>query len=224
MKKNYFITGTDTDVGKTLVTEALLLKAKEHGLRTVGLKPVAAGAYETDDGLRNEDAVRLQNAATEKLPYSQVNPILFKSAIAPHIAAAQEEKRITIASLTGYVRGAMMQPADLRLIEGAGGWSVPLNDREPISLLPRSLEIDVILVVGMKLGCINHALLTAQAIRQSGLTVAAWVATQIDADMSCIDENLDSLKRMLGAPCLGFIPYQKDIDASFVMRHIDLPE
>lgn len=224
MKKNYFITGTDTDVGKTLISEALLLKAKEQGLRTVGLKPVAAGAYAAEDGLRNEDAVRLQNAATENLPYAQVNPVLFESAVAPHIAAAQEERRITIASLVGYVRGAMMQPADLRLIEGAGGWSVPLNDREPISLLPKFLEIDVILVVGMKLGCLNHALLTAQAIRQSGLTIAGWVATQIDSDMNCVEENLDSLKRMLGAPCLGYIPYQQDVNAEFAMQHLELPQ
>lgn len=223
VKKNYFVTGTDTDVGKTLICEALLLKAKQQGLRTVGLKPIAAGAYETVEGLRNDDALRLQAAATEKLSYAQINPVLFTAAIAPHIAAAQENRRVTIASLTGYVRGAMMHPADFRIIEGAGGWHVPVNNRELLGLLPKALGIDVIIVVGLKLGCINHALLTIQAVRQSGVNVAAWVATQIDPNMANINENIESLKYMLGAPFLGFVPYNRHITAEFAAQHIELP-
>lgn len=224
MKKNYFIAGTDTDCGKTLVTEALLLKAREKGLRTVGLKPIAAGAQTTAEGLRNSDAVRLQQAATEPLGYEQVNPVVFAPAIAPHIAAAQAGKRVSVQALAGFVRGAMMQPADLRLIEGAGGWMVPVNDREPLSALPKQLGLDVILVVGMKLGCLNHALLTARAIRQDGLALAGWVATQLDPEMACVQENLDSLKHMLGAPCLGFIPYVAGISAEQAGAYLSLPE
>lgn len=224
MKKNYFITGTDTDCGKTLVTEALLLQAARQGLHTVGLKPVAAGADVTAEGLRNNDALRLQQAATEKLPYSQVNPVVYEAAIAPHIAAAITGKRPTIAALAGYVRGAMLQPADLRLIEGAGGWLTPLNEHEPLSALPKLLELEVILVVGMKLGCLNHALLAARAIRQDGLQLAAWVATQVDPAMAHVEENRQSLGRMLGAPCLGFIPYTKNITADQALAYIRLPE
>lgn len=224
MKKNYFVTGTDTDSGKTLVTQALLLKANHQGLRTVGLKPIAAGACITEDGLRNSDALYLQQAASEKLIYEQVNPVVFEPAIAPHIAAQQINKRVSISSLAGFVRGAMMQPADLRLIEGAGGWLVPLNERELLSELAKVLELDVILVVGLKLGCINHALLTARAIRQDGLHLTAWVATQVDNNMSCVQENLTALEKMLGAPCLGFIPYKKDINAEYAEQFLQLPE
>ncbi len=224
MKKNYFVAGTDTDCGKTLVTEALLIKAGQQGLRTMGLKPLAAGATMTAEGLRNGDALRLQEAATEKLPYSQINPILFEQAIAPHIAAAKSNKRVTASSLAGYVRGAMLQPADLRLVEGAGGWMTPLNEREPLSALPKLLELDVILVVGMKLGCLNHALLTARAIRQDGLQIAAWVATQIDPVMEVVEENIQSLSQMLGVPCLGFIPYLENITPEKALPFIRLPE
>lgn len=224
MKKRYFIAGTDTDCGKTLVTEALLLKARESGLRTIGLKPLAAGAMPTPEGLRNSDALRLQAAATGQLAYEQVNPVLLEPAIAPHIAAAQAGKRVSIQALAGFVRGAMMQPADLCLIEGAGGWMVPVNDREPLSALPKQLGLDVILVVGMKLGCLNHALLTARAIRQDGLELAGWVATQTDPAMQCVQENFDSLNHMLGAPCLGFIPYQHNISSGQAAFCLRLPE
>ena len=116
-----------------------------------------------------------------------------------------------------------MHPADFRVIEGAGGWQVPVNDRESMSLLPKQLELDVVLVVGMKLGCLNHALLTAQSIRMSGVKMIAWVATQVDPEMYNVEENLDTLKRLLGAPCLGFIPYEKGISAERASEYIELP-
>lgn len=225
MAKNYFITGTDTDAGKTLITEALLIKAKQQGLKTLGLKPVAAGGLVRIPGSEqqgNDDAVKLMAASTVKLPYAQVNPVLFNEAIAPHIAAKNAGRNITVSGLTGFVRGALMVPADLRLIEGAGGWMVPLNNREPLSALAKELKTPVILVIGMKLGCLNHALLTARAIRTDGLALAGWVATQVDEDMACVDENLASLKSMLGAPCIGFIPYQQDINIDAVIECLDL--
>lgn len=223
MAKNYFIAGTDTDVGKTLVAQALLIKAQQAGLRTIGLKPVAAGAEETEDGWQNDDAQRLQRLATEALPYSQVNPVVFKMPVSPHIAAQKEGRSTSVSRLTGYIRGAMMQPADFRLVEGAGGWMVPVNDREPLSKLVVDLQLPVILVVGLKLGCLNHALLTARAIQQDGLPIAGWVATQIDPDMLCLQENIDSLHNMINAPCLGVIKYKKGIEAIEAAESLTLP-
>jgi dethiobiotin synthetase len=203
----FFISGTDTDVGKTLVACGLLRAAAARGLRTLAIKPVAAGAELTADGLRNEDALMLMAAMTEVLPYQQVNPVLLEPAIAPHIAAEKVGKRITVSQLAGICRGVMMQPADLILIEGAGGWRVPLNRHELLSDLASELQAPVILVVGVKLGCINHALLTAEAIRSDGLRLAGWVANQIDPDMACVEENLATLNAMLDAPCIGIVPY-----------------
>ncbi|MFT7403315.1 dethiobiotin synthase [Zhongshania sp.] len=205
--RHYFISGTDTDVGKTLVACGLLRAAALRGLRTLAIKPVAAGAELTENGLRNEDALMLMAAMTEVLPYQQVNPVLLEPAIAPHIAAEKVGKRITVSQLAGICRGVMMQPADLILIEGAGGWRVPLNRHELLSGLASALQAPVILVVGMKLGCINHALLTAEAIRSDGLRLAGWVANQIDPDMACVEENLATLNAMLDAPCIGIVPY-----------------
>jgi dethiobiotin synthetase len=191
-------------------------------LRTIGLKPVAAGCEQTPDGLRNSDALLLQQAASVKLSYEQVNPIAFEPPIAPHIAAEQEGRVLTADRLAAYCRGTMMQPADLVLVEGAGGWRVPLSMRESLARLPQLLELDVILVVGMKLGCINHAILTAEAIARDGLRLAGWVANHIDPDMSCPDENLATLERLFRAPLLGRIPWLDDPDPERVADHIDL--
>ena len=225
MAKNFFVSGTDTDAGKTLITSALLHKATQQGMRTLGLKPVAAGGIVDIPGSSaqgNDDAVKLMAASSVKLPYAQVNPVLFAEPIAPHIAAAKEGRNITISTLTGYVRGALLTPADIRFIEGAGGWMVPLNGREPLSALAKELKTPVILVVGMKLGCLNHALLSARAIRADGLEIAGWVGTQVDENMSCVEENLESLKGMMGAPCLGFVPYQENIDANMAANLLDI--
>ncbi|HIK73239.1 MAG TPA: dethiobiotin synthase, partial [Alcanivorax sp.] len=177
LKGVFFITGTDTEVGKTWVSCRLLERAREAGLSCYGLKPIAAGCEETADGLRNEDALNLMAASSLTLPYELVNPVALKAAIAPHIAARQEGRRISLSQLAGYVRGALSShPADLVLVEGAGGWRVPLNDREMLSALAVELNLPVIQVVGMKLGCISHALLTAEAIQADGLRYTGTVA------------------------------------------------
>ena len=222
MKKRFFIAGTDTDAGKTLVTTGLLTAANRRGLRTIGLKPVAAGCEQTPDGLRNADALLLQQAASVKLSYEQVNPIAFEPPIAPHIAAEQEGRVLTADRLAAYCRGTMMQPADLVLVEGAGGWRVPLSMRESLARLPQLLELDVILVVGMKLGCINHAILTAEAIARDGLRLAGWVANHIDPDMSCPDENLATLERLFRASLLGRVPWLDAPDPERVADYLDL--
>lgn len=197
LKGVFFVTGTDTEVGKTWVSCRLLERARDAGLKCYGLKPVAAGCEETPQGLRNEDAVRLMAASSVTLPYEVVNPVALKAAIAPHIAAEQEGRRITLAQLAGYVRGALSShPADLVVVEGAGGWRVPLNDREMLAGLAVELNLPVIQVVGMRLGCISHALLTAEAIRADGLRYTGTVANCF-GEMDVREENLLTLRQHL---------------------------
>lgn len=222
MGKTYFVTGTDTDVGKTLVSCGLLEAARKKELKTLALKPIAAGCETTSDGLRNEDALRLMRSATLELPYDLVNPIALELAIAPHIAAREAGVRITVDRLAGYCRGALLRKNDLALIEGAGGWRVPLSDRERLSGLPKALNTPVILVVGMKLGCINHTLLTAEAILRDGLPLAGWVANQVDSQMSCFDENLQTLTDMMPAPCLGVVPFLKEANGDTAAEYLDI--
>ena len=206
--KTFFITGTDTEVGKTYVTVALLQALSRKGLRTLALKPIAAGCEAQGEVWMNEDAIQLRQAMTEALPYQQVNPIALKSAIAPHLAAQQEGRRLSADRLAGMVRGALMTPADVALIEGAGGWLVPLNERETLADLVRILQIPVILVVGIRLGCLNHALLSVQSISSFGLPLAGWVANCVDPSAAMIKENISTLESRIAAPCLGVIPWQ----------------
>ncbi len=208
MAKRFFVAGTDTGVGKTLVSAALLEAGNAAGWSTLGLKPVAAGAEAGEQGLCNEDALLLQQAASCTLSYDEVNPVLLKAAIAPHIAATEEGRTLSAERLAGVCRGALMRKVDLALVEGAGGWRVPLNAQETLADLPRLLNLPIILVVGMRLGCLNHALLTAEAIRRDGLRLAGWVANRIDPDMSRYDENLGTLISLLPAPLLGELPYR----------------
>ena len=206
-KSTFFVTGTDTEVGKTFVTVALLKAAAKQGLKTLALKPVAAGGEETPEGLRNEDALALADAMSLSLAYEQINPAIFKTPASPHIAAALDNKSTSISRLAGFCRGAMMQSYDMGFVEGAGGWRVPINERENLAQLAQILDLPVILVVGMRLGCLNHAMLTAEAIRHDGLRLAGWVANQIDPDMAYPEENINTLKGALHAPCLGVIPH-----------------
>lgn len=221
-KRSFFITGTDTDAGKTIVTAGLLAAANKAGKRTIGLKPVAAGCEDTPEGLRNSDAVLLQETASVKLSYDQVNPIAFEPAIAPHIAAMREGRMMSGERIAAYCRGAMMQPADLVLVEGAGGWRVPLSYRETMAQIPKSLQVPVILVVGMKLGCINHALMSAESISRDGIPLAGWIANRVDADMDCYEENRDTIANMLRAPMLAEIPHVSDPTPDNIAEFIDI--
>tara|TARA_R110002110_G_scaffold205066_7_gene417245 strand:+ start:399604 stop:400278 length:675 start_codon:yes stop_codon:yes gene_type:complete len=204
MKKAFFVTGTDTEVGKTAVSCALLAAAAQAGLSTAAVKPVAAGC---DESGHNDDALQLMSCMTEALSYEQVNPVALAAAIAPHIAAQQEGRRLQAGRLAGMCRGVMLSGAEFVVIEGAGGWRVPINPRETLADLAKELNVGVILVVGMRLGCINHALLTAEAIRRDGLHLAGWAANQPGPQMQCHDENLDTLKALLRAPFLGEVPF-----------------
>lgn len=205
--RRYFITGTDTGVGKTQVTAALLLAAQAHGLRSLGVKPVAAGCVPADGRLVNEDALLLQRCSSQSPDYAAVNPVALEPAIAPHIAAERAGISLRAAGLTDQVRAQEASGADVLLVEGAGGWLVPLNQTETMADLAVALGYPVILVVGMRLGCINHALLAAQAIRASGLELVGWVANSVAAEMDCLAGNVRAIEQRLPALRMGTVPF-----------------
>jgi dethiobiotin synthetase len=209
VSRRFFVTGTDTGVGKTAVSCALLVAARQAGLRTAALKPVAAGC---DGRGRNADALELLACITEPMAYAQLNPVALADPVAPHIAAAREGRRLQAEWLAGQCRAVMRGPADLVLIEGAGGWRVPIGPRETLADVAVALQVGVILVVGMRLGCINHALLSAEAIRRDGLALAGWVANQCGERMACHEENLRTLQELLPAPLLGEVPHLSPFD------------
>ncbi len=219
MSGAWFVTGTDTGVGKTAVSCALLEAGRERGLRTAAVKPVAAGC---DQSGYNEDALQLLASMTEALDYRQANPLALREPVAPHIAARREGVRAEVDRLAVACREVMACGADLVLIEGAGGWRVPLGPRETLADLARELGVGVILVVGMRLGCINHALLTAEAISRDGLELAGWVANQCGPRMACHEENLDTLRTLLPAPLLGAVPRISPFSARQACRFLDL--
>lgn len=210
--RGFFITGTDTGVGKTLVAAGLLRVIAATGLRAVGMKPVASGASQTTTGLRNADALALQAASSTSPSYEDVNPYVFSPAIAPHLAAAEAGVTIELSRiLTAYQR--LCAEADVVVVEGVGGWQVPLTDGLQLPDLARALGLPVILVVGLRLGCLNHAQLSARAIREDGLIIAGWVANAIDPDFERRTGNLATLKRAMHAPLLGEIPWRAGITA-----------
>ncbi|WP_342624008.1 dethiobiotin synthase [Pseudomonas alkylphenolica] len=222
MSPAYFIAGTDTDVGKTTVAAGLLHAAQLAGLSTLGAKPVASGCSAGAKGLRNDDALALIAQSSVKLPYEQVNPFAFEPAIAPHLAAREAGVILSVQALLDPMRAVLAQGADFTLIEGAGGWRVPLSDQANLSDLAIALKLPVILVVGVRLGCINHALLSAEAIARDGLQLAGWVANIVDPRTSRLEENLASLAERLPAPCLGRVPKLKQVSAEAVADHLQL--
>ena len=215
--KAFFITATDTDAGKTFVSAGLLRNWSRQGHKTLGFKPVASGCQNTPEGLRNDDALKLIAAASLSLDYKIINPYSFEPAIAPHIAAQQVGVTIDLQAITSSIF-EHQEKADYMLVEGVGGWLVPLNAEQNIADLARLLNFPVILVVNLRLGCINHALLTAQAIEQKGLTIAGWIANNAAAEneteknMACVEENIQSLKTRLHAPLLGVLPHLSGSD------------
>ncbi|RWU23656.1 dethiobiotin synthase [Pseudomonas alkylphenolica] len=222
MSPAYFIAGTDTDVGKTTVAAGLLHAAQLAGLTTLGAKPVASGCVVTAKGLRNDDALALMAQSTLILPYEQVNPFAFEPAIAPHLAAREAGVALSVPGLLAPMRDILAQGADFTLIEGAGGWRVPLSDQANLSDLAIALKLPVILVVGVRLGCISHALLSAEAIARDGLQLAGWVANIVDPRTSRLEENLATLAERLPAPCLGRVPKLKQASAERVAEYLQL--
>ena len=204
--RGYFVTGTDTGIGKTRVSAGLLKALARSGLNTVGMKPVASGAATTPQGLRNEDALALQAAASLKRDYALVNPYCFAPPIAPHIAALDAQVEIGLDPIR-EAYAALCRDADAAVVEGVGGWQVPLSPSLELPDLAREFDLPVLLVVGLRLGCLNHAQLTARAIRADGLELAGWVANAVDPDFQRPEANLATLAAELQAPLLGQLPY-----------------
>ncbi|MBS0383630.1 MAG: dethiobiotin synthase [Proteobacteria bacterium] len=206
--RGVFIAGTDTGIGKTFAACSLLQALRAAGLRATGMKPVASGCGETPEGLRSEDAMALIAASDPKPErYPDCNPFAFREPVSPHIAAAEMEAEVTLPPIQDAYDTLGMMHGNLIVVEGVGGWLSPLSDMLRANAIPLTLQLPVILVVGLKLGCINHAQLTARAIRADGCELLGWIGNRIDPDMRHPKENLVMLNRSLAAPCLGVLPH-----------------
>jgi dethiobiotin synthetase len=203
---SYFVAGTDTGVGKTRVTAALLAAGRAAGLSVAGMKPVASGAEPISGRMASADAVQLAAASGQATDYEDLNPYCLEGAISPHIAAKFANIAIDIAKIVTISRKLRAQ-SDLLLIEGAGGWYTPINEQESMADLARALGTPVLLVVGLKLGCLNHARLSLEAIRHSGCHFAGWIGSHIDSGFLAPAENLATLRQLLGAEPLALLPY-----------------
>jgi dethiobiotin synthetase len=220
-----FITGTNTGVGKTVVAAAWTRVLAQSGHRVVGLKPIASGSdRDTSGRLRNADAVALQRAANVPLEYEQVNPYCFEPAIAPHLAAEEARCPVRIDDLVHWY-GEATSRADLAIVEGAGGWRVPLYPEGFLSDLPERLGLGVVLVVGLTLGCLNHARLTCEAIEQSGRSpFLGWIGNHVDPAFERSEANLQTLEQLLGGPPLALVPAAGfRPDSAVLARHLDTP-
>jgi len=216
-----FVTGTDTEIGKTLVSAAILHKLVESGQRACGMKPVAAGAALRDGELHNDDADMLIAAGNVHLPQNITTPFMLREPAAPHIAAALEGVTIeAVPILAAYTE--ILAASDSVVVEGVGGFRVPFNDTFDSADLAAQLNLPVILVVGMRLGCISHALLTVEAIVARGLVLAGWVANTADPDMRFFDENVEALAARIPAPLLGVVPRLEQATAANAAPFIDL--
>lgn len=219
----YFITGTDTGVGKTTISVALVRKLAQDGQRVVGMKPVASGCAITTQGLRNEDAERLIAASSVNAEYSTVNPYAFEPAIAPHLAARDAGVRIELERIIDCYE-TLATTSDWVVVEGVGGWRVPLGRVITTEHMAKALNLPIILVVGLRLGCLNHALLTADAIQDSGLPLAGWIANNIDPEMARVQDNIEFLVGRISAPLLGSVPFAASDDSVQVETLLHLPE
>jgi len=206
MSRHLFVAGTDTGIGKTHGAQALIHALRRSGGRVAGMKPVASGSEATPEGLRNEDALALQAASVPPPPYERVNPIALEDAVAPHLAAARAGVAIDWPPLDAAFE-ALRHDYDRVVVEGVGGWLVPLAANISAERIPARWGLDVVLVVGMRLGCISHARLTARAIEADGCRLAGWIANVVDPAMPMLDDNIATLREYLPALCLGVLPH-----------------
>ena len=222
MKRGVFVTGTDTGVGKTVAACALIHALRAAGERVVPMKPVAAGAVQRGGRWVNEDTLALMQAAGLGLDAAErVTPLLLREPMAPHIAAAREGQRVLLAPLLQAFE-ASGAPGDFHVVEGVGGFMVPLDELVDTADLAGAFELPVVLVVGMRLGCLNHALLTAQAIDSAGLPLAGWIANTLEPAMNGLDENIETLRARLRGPLLGRLRNRRDLDAVVMARDLDV--
>ncbi len=218
----WFVTGTDTEIGKTCVSTGLLAGLAQRGLKCVGMKPVASGCAKSVTGLRNDDAERLLASSSVSIDYEDVNPYAFEPAVAPHLAAQALGITIDLNRIQTHFQ-QLCATADWVVVEGVGGWLVPLNDEATVADLARLLGLPVILVVAIRLGCLNHALLTVESIKRTGLPLAGWVANQLNDEGALVQENIATLKRRIDVPLLGHLPcLSADPAPSQVAMHLQL--
>jgi dethiobiotin synthetase len=213
--KKFFITGTDTDVGKTFITRLLLAKVKQAHMRALAIKPVAAGV---------DDATLLQQESSILLPYETINPVLLRAPLSPHIAAQREHIHLDADQMSTLCERVYTYPVDYLFLEGAGGWQVPINDTQTMADIAQKLNLPVIIVVAMRLGCLNHALLTVENILAKNLSIAGFVANQSQAiQQEAFAENIATLEQRIPAPLLGIIPYSINKDILSLTQWITLP-
>lgn len=215
-----FVTGTDTGVGKTLISSALLLTYGRHYRRVVGMKPVAAGLEQRNGQWVSDDVLALASASSIAVPARLANPVALINPLSPHIAADLERRTVTVTQLLEAQR-ELATLCDFMVVEGSGGWRVPVNPTQTLADFAVALGAPVLLVVGMRLGCLNHALLTAEAIRRDGLKLVGWVANVVTPDMPALAENIDTLRHRLGAPLLGVVPWSNTPAPQNI--HLELP-
>jgi len=217
MEKGYFITGTDTNAGKTWATIALMRYFKGQGKTVAGMKPVAAGCVMVDGRLKNADALLIQENGSWQIDYDLINPYAYELPVSPHIAGVRNPVRLDVLAAPFELLKTL---ADIVIVEGAGGWYAPLNERESISDLAKALALPVIMVVAIRLGCINHARLTYQAIEHSGVKCAGWIAVCTDPDVLSRDENIQTIKAAVDAPLLAVLPYMDVADFNFLAEQV----
>jgi len=217
MKQGYFITGTDTNVGKTWVTLALMTYFKQQNLSVVGMKPVASGCEKIDNHWRNADALSIQQCNSQWLDYDLINPYAYELPISPHLAGKSNPADFTIVLSQFHTLQTL---ADVVIVEGAGGWYAPLNAAQTIADLAQALQLPVILVVSIKLGCINHAQLSVEAIEKAQLTCAGWIAVCNDAEFNCVESTIEALVERLPIPLLGVLPYASEADFNYLAATI----
>lgn len=217
----FFITGTDTEIGKTFVASLLIKLLAEEGLHVVGMKPIASGAKIIGGSLKNDDALSLIQASNVAVDYKEINPYVFEPAISPHLAAEAAGVEIDLKKIKNNF-DQLQKKSDVVIVEGVGGWYAPLTSRCTVADLAEELNLPIILVVGLRLGCLNHALLTAQAIQQSGLPIAGWIANHVKEDFSVAEKNISTLKHFLSDfPFLGSISYQTNLTTKDPKYHIN---
>ncbi|WP_455209419.1 dethiobiotin synthase [Kaarinaea lacus] len=219
----YFITGTDTGVGKTRVSLALMHALQTQEKVVAGMKPVSAGCINTKSGLRNDDATQLQNASSIEIPYNIINPYAYEPAIAPHIAAQEIGDNISINNIVTCYEYISWH-ADIVIVEGVGGWLAPINKDETMADVAVGLHLPVILVVGMRLGCLSHALLSVEGIKAKNLNLTGWIANHILPTMEKSQDNIDSLRSRITAPLLGVIPYSLNETHKQSAHYLDISQ
>ena len=217
--QGFFITGTDTGIGKTWATIALMQSCKAEGMKVAGMKPIASGCEEINGQYKNEDALMIQSCCSDSYPYELINPYAFREPIAPHIAAEKVSADVELKKIAD-IYTFLAEQNDIVIVEGVGGWRVPLSDILTTRDIVNTLDIPVILVVGLRLGCINHALLTNQVIHSDNIQLAGWIANSVDRDYLETEKTMQTLMQHISAPLLGKMPFLPIYDAEILGKNI----